>query len=141
MNKLMKRKLNKKGFTLIELIVVIAIVAVLAVVGIPAIAGQVSKANQATLDSNANLIAKQAQIMITQQEVAGADLTAIKAAVTKDTVAAAAGIDKNKVGDITLTLIDVDENGGTTGTPVTCAVESVSVKGKGNKGEGTFTRS
>lgn len=57
---------SKKGFTLIELIVVVAIVAVLAAVGIPALAGQMSKSVKATADSNAKLIATQGDIMITE---------------------------------------------------------------------------
>lgn len=105
MNKLMKRKLNKKGFTLIELIVVIAIVAVLAVVGIPAIAGQVNKANKATAESNANLIARQAQAMITEDEVNGGTtgytpklpITAVGEVVVSDPLLQASGIDKNKI--------------------------------------------
>lgn len=41
------KKLNKKGFTLIELIVVIAILAILAAILIPAVTGYISKAEQA----------------------------------------------------------------------------------------------
>jgi prepilin-type N-terminal cleavage/methylation domain-containing protein len=39
MNKLLRKKLNKKGFTLIELIVVIAILGILAVILIPRFTG------------------------------------------------------------------------------------------------------
>jgi prepilin-type N-terminal cleavage/methylation domain-containing protein len=41
------RKMNKKGFTLIELIVVIAILAILAIIAIPRLAGFTDKAKQA----------------------------------------------------------------------------------------------
>ncbi len=44
-NALMKRKLGKKGFTLIELIVVIAIIAILAVILIPRFTGFTDNAN------------------------------------------------------------------------------------------------
>ena len=43
----MKKKLNRKGFTLVELIVVIAILAILAGVAIPVYSGYIKKANEA----------------------------------------------------------------------------------------------
>lgn len=71
MNKLIKKKLNKKGFTLIELITVIAIVAILAVIGIPEIAGQVGKAQQAAANNNLALIVRQTEKMIIEDEIYG----------------------------------------------------------------------
>ena len=54
----MKRKnlLNKKGFTLIELIVVIAILAILALILVPSITGYISKATTAKDVANARSI-------------------------------------------------------------------------------------
>jgi type IV pilus assembly protein PilA len=49
----MKKILNKKGFTLIELIVVIAILAILALILVPSITGYISKATAAKNQSNA----------------------------------------------------------------------------------------
>lgn len=105
MIKLLKKKLNKRGFTLIELIVVIAIVAVLAVIGIPAIAGQVAKAQLATAESNAKAIASQAQIWITEDEVnsgvAGYSkhftIIAVGEVVVSDALLQASGITKSKI--------------------------------------------
>lgn len=93
-NKLTKK--NKRGFTLIELIVVIAIVAVLAAVGIPAIAGQVTKSQKSTATANARLVAQQAQQMITESEVAGTPV-----APTEATVAPKCGV---KAADFVLTV-------------------------------------
>lgn len=50
------KKNNKKGFTLIELVVVIAIIAVLALILIPSISGYVSRANAEKDRANARNI-------------------------------------------------------------------------------------
>lgn len=50
------KKLNKKGFTLIELIVVIGILAVLAVILIPSIMNYVAEAREARNNANARAI-------------------------------------------------------------------------------------
>ena len=49
----MKKLLNKKGFTLIELIVVIAILAILALILIPSLLNYINEANAAKNKSNA----------------------------------------------------------------------------------------
>lgn len=127
MTNLMKKRLNKKGFTLVELIVVIAIVAVLAVVGIPAIAGQVAKANQASVDANAKTIASQAQIMITENEVKGDTTRPADADIIK-----AAGVDSTKLDSIVITI----SGAGTAAAPYSCDTVEVT-KGKV---VGTWTR-
>ena len=50
------KKMNKKGFTIVELVIVIAVIAVLAAVMIPTFSGMIDKANQ----SNALSAAKNA---------------------------------------------------------------------------------
>lgn len=50
------RKDKKKGFTLVELIVVIAILATLALILVPAITGYVSKANKSKNEANARSV-------------------------------------------------------------------------------------
>lgn len=142
MKNLMKKKLNKKGFTLVELIVVIAIVAVLAVVGIPAIAGQVAAAQQSTLDANAKLIASQTSIMVTQSEVRGEPLATIQGIFTNTAaVAEAAGVDDTGLA-IVITPIEVNDDGtmGPGGTQISCAVQTVTVTNAGGM-IGEFTRS
>jgi len=52
----MKKKLSKKGFTLIELVVVIAILAVLAAILVPSIMGYVDEATKAKDAANSRTI-------------------------------------------------------------------------------------
>ncbi|NLW14697.1 MAG: prepilin-type N-terminal cleavage/methylation domain-containing protein [Erysipelothrix sp.] len=54
---------NKKGFTLVELIVVIAILAILALILIPAITGYIAKAEESRLDSSASALYTQAILL------------------------------------------------------------------------------
>lgn len=51
---------NKKGFTLVELIVVIAILAILALILVPAITGYVGEANKSKNQANARALYSQA---------------------------------------------------------------------------------
>ena len=47
------KKMNKKGFTIVELVIVIAVIAVLAAVLIPTFGGMIDKANESKALSNA----------------------------------------------------------------------------------------
>ena len=48
----MLKKMNKKGFTLAELLIVVAIIAVLVAVSIPIFTSQLEKAREATDEAN-----------------------------------------------------------------------------------------
>jgi len=58
----MRKKLNKKGFTLIELVVVIAILGILALVAIPRFTGMRADANESAVISNLRNIQTAAEV-------------------------------------------------------------------------------
>ncbi len=62
-------KKNNKGFSLVELIVVIAIMAILAAVAIPTFAGFITKANQAADESFANDIEYAVELALAAENV------------------------------------------------------------------------
>ena len=57
----MMKKSNKKGFTLVELIVVIAIMAILAAVLVPTVTSKIKDANESKAKSNCSSIANAIQ--------------------------------------------------------------------------------
>lgn len=61
------KKNNKKGFTLVELIVVIAILAILALILVPAITGYVEKANKSKDYANARALYSEAVIQYSEE--------------------------------------------------------------------------
>lgn len=62
LQKLNNKLSNKKGFTLMEMLIVVAIIAILVAIAIPTFAGQLERANQAT--DAANIRAAYAEAMV-----------------------------------------------------------------------------
>ena len=72
MKNYLKKKLNKKGFTLIELIVVIAILAILALILVPSISNYVAEANKSKDEANVRSVYSQltAEVAMATETVA-----------------------------------------------------------------------
>ena len=69
----MMNKRNRKGFTLAELLIVVAIVAVLTAIAIPVFTSQLEKSREAT--DLANIRSKYAEMMVAILDATGTDIT------------------------------------------------------------------
>lgn len=92
----MLKKMNKKGFTLAELLIVVAIIAVLVAISIPIFSAQLEKAKEAT--DMANIRSAYAEVIAaylgdSKEHVASVDLKSdIKSAFKSDKTAEIAGV-------------------------------------------------
>ncbi|MDO4545788.1 MAG: prepilin-type N-terminal cleavage/methylation domain-containing protein [Bacillota bacterium] len=96
MNKLIKRSKEKKGFTLVEVIVVLVILAILAAILIPSMVGWIDKAQ------NKTAIVEARTVLLAAQTVASEDYASDSAVATVDgaEVIALAGVEGSLTGDI-----------------------------------------
>lgn len=121
------KKLNKKGFTIVELVIVIAVIAILAAVLIPTFSGVVEKANTSarlqkarnafvewSAESSANAEKTDKVIGVIIKE---SDTTNYYFTVTSGTVkATTTAVTHKTVGDI---IIEINANGQITGNEST----------------------
>ncbi|MGI5891678.1 MAG: prepilin-type N-terminal cleavage/methylation domain-containing protein [Bacillota bacterium] len=89
LQKIMK---NKKGFTLVEIIVVLVIIAVLAAIAIPALTGYIDRSKERAAISEARTVLVAAQTLASDSYAKGGDETAMAAAVTVTEVNSLTGL-------------------------------------------------
>ena len=123
---------NKKGFTLAELLIVVAIIGVLVAVSIPIFTAQLGKARRATNQANARAAyAAASAAYLGDDTVKGGTYTTAdgKFAAVKTPIAAAASQDYTKSPTITSFTVIIGDDG----------VVSVSPKDSGN--DATYNKS
>ena len=107
----MKKFGSKSGFTLVELIVVIAILGILAGIAVPAYSGYIKKANQATDYTQLDAIKTAAVFAYTDKHVNDTDFKDVTKIVVNgktDTATASIEVYYGKTGETPTQASDVD---------------------------------
>ena len=110
---MLKKFTNKKGFTLMEMLIVVAIIAVLVAIAIPTFSGQLEKARQAT--DIANIRVAYAEATVNALESANGTGTATSVAMTHTG-------NFDKVENPTIGKEDIKETSVTKGKAVTVSI-------------------
>lgn len=98
---------NKKGFTLVELIVVLVILAILAALLIPALTGYIDKAKNKSIVAETRQTVMAAQTLVDEEYAkvqAGSDEVQVGAngTVTPEEIATLAEVPEDNIGDVTV---------------------------------------
>lgn len=118
------KKTNNKGFSLVELIVVIAIMAVLVVVLAPQFTKYVERSRNSTDSQNATAIVTAVQVWASETDIpAGETPLAADATGTTVTIAAAGGTSA-VAGSNSAAITDALENAGLTLTDINCVSQT-----------------
>ena len=116
----MNKKNNNKGFTLVELIVVLVILAILAAILVPALLGYIDRAKQQQVVLNARSAYTAAQAELTSRYAKDKDTTKVPTLTADDQ----------------LSISDTADISFETGTTVTCTIY---VKGGSDRGNYTVS--
>ena len=95
MTSILKKKLNKKGFTLAELLVVVAIIAVLVAIAIPVFGSAMTKANDAK--DLANVRAAYAELLVEKMTSGSYDPSSPAITITEDEISTKSGVGADKI--------------------------------------------
>lgn len=104
---------NKKGFTLVELIVVLVILAILAALLVPALTGYIDKAKEESIKSETRMVVMAAQTLIDEQYAKAPVNTTVTVTVSTD-AKVSTGYDATSA--ITLAKSDIENLSETKGT-------------------------
>lgn len=107
-----KAKENKKGFTLAELLIVVAIIAVLVAISIPIFTTQLEKARESTDAANLRAAYATASVKVLESEKG---VAAGPVAMTQTTEGFASDVKDSKIGTVALSSVKA-KKGGADGT-------------------------
>ena len=125
MSKILIKVQNKKGFTLVELIVVIAILGILAALIVPTVTGYITEAKKSTIAANEQMLAAATQLYITDTELKGTTINeSFLKAITPSLLQSKGYLTKNPDDDKTTYTIQVDSQNGKYKVVVTGAPHS-----------------
>ena len=111
---IMKKNKNKKGFTLVELIVVLVILAILAAILVPALLGYIDKAREKQYTEEAHSIYTASQVVLDEKYAASEALTGATytwAATSAEVKEVNSMVDPTAVSTITITPKDSTDHG------------------------------
>lgn len=132
MKKLWEKKDAKKGFTLVELIVVLVILAILAAIMVPALLGWIDKAKEKQYVLEARNIYMAAQTKASEQYAAGKVETVT---LTTDDIT-----DIGKMSEVTITTLTVEPKGDTAKSHDAFTIKTVKTQFTSSDGEVVYAQ-